>query len=245
LGERSARLVLLRHGESLWNQEGRFTGWMDIDLSEKGILEARDAGRLMRNSGFVFHMAYTSVLKRAIRTLWLVLDEMDLMWIPTNPSWRLNERFYGDLQGRKKLEADEIYGIEQVHRWRRGFREHPPAVSVGDEGFPGDDPRYRHLGADQIPISESLQDTQDRLLPLWMDQIAPDLKKGKSILVVSHGNAIRALVKHIESISDRDIELVEIPTAVPLLYDMDGSLCPRACRYPGGLEGHGHSRNDI
>lgn len=135
MGERSARLVLLRHGESLWNQEGRFTGWMDIDLSEKGRLEAREAGRLMHNSGFVFHMAYTSVLKRAIRTLWLVLDEMDLMWIPTYPSWRLNERSYGDLQGRKKLEADEIYGMEQVHRWRRGFREHPPAISVGDERF--------------------------------------------------------------------------------------------------------------
>lgn len=245
MGERSARLVLLRHGESLWNQEGRFTGWMDIDLSEKGRLEAIDAGQLMRNSGLVFHVAYTSVLKRAIRTLWIVLDEMDLMWIPTYPSWRLNERFYGDLQGRKKLEVEEIYGIEQVHRWRRGFKDKPPAMPVGDERFPGNDPRYRHLEVGQIPISESLQDTQDRLLPLWKGQIAPELKKGRSILVVSHGNAIRALAKHIESISDRDIELVEMPTAVPLLYDMDDSLRPRARRYLGGLEGHGHSRNDI
>ena len=162
MGERSARLVLLRHGESLWNQEGRFTGWMDIDLSEKGRLEARDAGRLMQNSEFIFDMAYTSVLKRAIRTLWIVLEEMDLMWIPTYPSWRLNERFYGDLQGRKKLEMEEIYGIEQVHRWRRGFREHPPAMPVGDERFPGNDPRYRHLEVGQIPRSESLQDTQER-----------------------------------------------------------------------------------
>lgn len=245
MGERSARLVLLRHGESLWNREGRFTGWMDIDLSEKGRLEAIDAGQLMRNSGLVFHMAYTSVLKRAIRTLWIVLGEMDLMWIPTYPSWRLNERFYGDLQGRKKLEVEEIYGIEQVHRWRRGFKDGPPALPVGDERFPGNDPRYRHLEVGQIPRSESLQDTQDRLLPLWKGQIAPELKKGKDILVVSHGNTIRALVMHIENISDRDIELVEMPTAAPLLYEMDDSLRPRARRYLGGLEGNGHSRNDI
>jgi 2,3-bisphosphoglycerate-dependent phosphoglycerate mutase len=224
VGERSARLVLLRHGESLWNQEGRFTGWMDIDLSEKGRKEARDAGRLMRNSEFIFDMAYTSVLKRAIRTLWIVLDEMDLMWIPTCPSWRLNERFYGDLQGRKKLEMDEIYGIEQVRHWRRGFREHPPAMPVGDGRFPENDPRYRHLEAGQIPRSESLQDTQERLLPLWQDQIAPELKRGKNILVVSHGNTIRALVKHIENISDQDIEQVEVPTAVPLVYELDDSL---------------------
>jgi 2,3-bisphosphoglycerate-dependent phosphoglycerate mutase len=244
LGERSARLVLLRHGESLWNQEGRFTGWMDIDLSEKGRLEARDAGRLMHNSEFIFDMAYTSVLKRAIRTLWIVLEEMDLMWIPTYPSWRLNERFYGDLQGRKKLEADEIYGIEQVHRWRRSFREHPPAISVGDERFPGDDPRYSRLEVDQIPRSESLQDMQERLLPFWQGQIAPELKKDKSILLVSHGNAIRALVKHIENISDQDIELLEIPTAAPLLYEMDDSLHLRASCFPGGLDGRRHWRND-
>lgn len=234
MGERPARLVLLRHGESLWNKEGRFTGWMDIDLSEKGRLEARDAGKLIRDSGLVFDMAFTSVLKRAIRTLWIVLDEMDLMWIPTYPNWRLNERFYGDLQGRKKLEMEEIYGIEQVHRWRRDFREHPPAMPVGDERFPGNDPRYSHLEVGQIPRSESLQDTQERLLPLWQDQIAPELKKGKNVLVVSHGNTIRALVKHIENISDKDIELVEVPTAVPLVYELEDSLRPRARRYLGG-----------
>ncbi len=157
--ERSARLVLLRHGESLWNREGRFTGWMDIDLSEKGILEAEVAGRLMCDSGLVFDMAFTSVLKRAIRTLWIVLDEMDLMWIPTLKSWRLNERFYGDLQGRSKAEMEEKYGIEQVHRWRRGFRDRPPSMPVGDERFPENDPRYSDLTSGQIPRSESLQDT--------------------------------------------------------------------------------------
>lgn len=237
--ERSARLVLLRHGESLWNQEGRFTGWMDIDLSEKGRREAAVAGRLMCNSGLVFDMACTSVLKRAIRTLWIVLDEMDLMWIPTISSWRLNERFYGDLQGRRKAEMEERYGIEQVHHWRRGFREHPPLMPEGDGRFPGDDPRYSDLISDQIPRSESLQDTQNRLMPFWQGQIAPELKKGKNILVVSHGNIIRALVKHIESISDLDIELVDIPTAVPLVYELDDGLRPKTHRYPsspGSLE---------
>lgn len=224
MGEISSRLVLLRHGESLWNQESRFTGWMDIDLSEKGRLEARDAGRLMLNYGLIFDMAYTSVLKRAIRTLWIVLDEMDLMWIPTYPSWRLNERFYGDLQGRKKSEMEEIYGIEQVHQWRRSFRDKPPAMPAGDERFPGNDPRYRHLEVGQIPRSESLQDTQDRILPFWQSQIAFELKRGKNILVVSHGNSIRALIKHIENISDQDIEHVEMPTAVPLVYELDDSL---------------------
>ena len=231
MGERSGSLVLLRHGESLWNREGRFTGWMDIDLSEKGRLEAGAAGRLLLNSGLVFDVAYTSVLKRAIRTLWIVLDEMDLMWIPALKSWRLNERFYGDLQGRKKAEMEERYGIEQVHRWRRGFRESPPSMPVGDERFPGNDPRYRDIGSGQIPRSESLQDTQNRLMPFWLGNIAPELKKGKSVLVVSHGNTIRALVKHIESISDRDIELLEMPTGVPLVYELDDRLRPSAHRF--------------
>ena len=159
------------------------------------------------HSGFTFDLAFTSVLKRAVRTLWIVQEEMDLMWVPVIPSWRLNERFYGDLQGKSKKETEEKFGAEQVHRWRRGFREHPPAVSVGDERFPGDDPRYSHLEVDQIPRSESLQDTQERLLPFLKGQIAPELKKGKDVLVVSHGNTIRALVKHIENISDQDIEL--------------------------------------
>jgi len=236
LVERSARLVLLRHGRSLWNQEGKFTGWMDIDLSEKGIREAKVAGRLMCDAGLVFDMAYTSVLKRAIRTLWITLDEMDLMWIPTRKSWRLNERFYGDLQGRSKAEMEERYGIEQVLRWRRSFRDRPPSMPAGDERFPGNDPRYSDLIGGQIPNSESLQDTQDRLMPFWRDQIAPELKKGKNVLVVSHGNTIRALVKHIESISDRDIELLEIPTAVPLVYELDDRLRPNGHRYLGSPE---------
>jgi 2,3-bisphosphoglycerate-dependent phosphoglycerate mutase len=212
---------------------------MDIDLSEKGRLEAGAAGRLMCNSGLVFDTACTSVLKRAIRTLWIVLDEMDLMWIPALKSWRLNERFYGDLQGRKKLEVEERYGKEQVHRWRRGFQELPPSMPAGDWRFPGSDPRYRDLASDQIPGSESLQDTQNRLMPFWRDQIAPELKRGKNVLVVSHGNTIRALVKHIESISEQDIEQVEVPTAVPLVYELDGSLRPKAHRFLGSIEQSG------
>jgi 2,3-bisphosphoglycerate-dependent phosphoglycerate mutase len=244
LAERSARLVLLRHGKSLWNQEGRFTGWMDIDLSEKGILEAEVAGRLMCDAGLVFDVAYTSVLKRAIRTLWIILDEMDLMWIPTLKSWRLNERFYGDLQGRRKTEMEERYGPEQVRHWRRGFRDRPPSMPAGDERFPENDPRYSGLISGQIPRSESLQDTEDRLMPLWLDRIAPELKKGKNVLVVSHGNTIRALVKHIESISDQDIELVEIPTAVPLVYELDDRLRPEKSRYLGISENRKTLRKD-
>ena len=242
--ERSAKLVLLRHGKSLLNQEGRFTGWMDIDLSEKGMLEAEVAGRLMCNAGLTFDMAYTSVLKRAIRTLWIVLDEMDLMWIPTHKSWRLNERFYGDLQGRSKAEMEERYGIEQVLHWRRGFRDRPPSMPVGDERFPENDPRYRDLALGQMPRSESLQDTEDRIMPLWQGQIVPELKTGKNVLVVSHGNTIRALVKHIESISDRDIERVEIPTAVPLVYDLDERLRPKGHRYLGIPDDRKPQRND-
>jgi 2,3-bisphosphoglycerate-dependent phosphoglycerate mutase len=244
LEERSAKLVLLRHGKSLWNQEGRFTGWMDIDLSEKGIREAEVAGRLICNAGLTFDLAYASVLKRAIRTLWVVLDKMDLMWIPTHTSWRLNERFYGDLQGCSKAEMEERYGIEQVLYWRRGFRDRPPSMPVGDERFPENDPRYRDLISSQMPRSESLQDTEDRLMPLWLDQIAPELKKGKNVLVVSHGNTIRALVKHIESISDRDIELVEIPTAVPLVYDLDDRLRPKGHRYLGRPDDRKPQRSD-
>jgi 2,3-bisphosphoglycerate-dependent phosphoglycerate mutase len=217
---------------------------MDIDLSEKGMLEAEVAGRLMRDAGLVFDVAYTSVMKRAIRTLWILLDEMDLMWIPTRKSWRLNERFYGDLQGRSKAEMEERYGIEQVLHWRRGFRDRPPSMPVGDERFPENDPRYSNLISGQIPRSESLQDTEDRLMPLWLDQIAPELKKGKNVLVVSHGNTIRALVKHIESISDRDIERVEIPTAVPLVYELDDRLRPEAHRYLGISDDRKLQRNE-
>jgi 2,3-bisphosphoglycerate-dependent phosphoglycerate mutase len=220
-----AKLVLLRHGQSLYNLEGRFTGWMDIDLSERGKAEAGEAGWLMKSSGLTFDIAFTSVLKRAIRTLWIVLDEMDLMWIPALPCWRLNERFYGDLQGSSKKEVEERYGKEQVRRWRRGFFERPPAVEAGDERYPGLDPRYRDLPLSLMPRTESLQDTQERVLPFWQALIGPELEKGKNVLVVSHGNTIRALAKHLENISDEDIEKVEIGTAEPLVYELDDQMC--------------------
>ena len=226
-----ARLVLLRHGQSLWNQEGRFTGWMDIDLSEKGRAEAKEAGRLMHKSSFVFDRAYTSVLKRAIRTLWIVLDEMDLMWIPVLACWRLNERFYGDLQGNSKKKMEEKYGIEQVQHWRRGFREHPPPLPDDDERNPLHDLRYKYLETSQIPKTESLEDVQNRLLPFWQGQIASELQQGKNILVVSHGNTIRSQVMYLEGISDQDIEKVEIPTGVPLVYELDDHLRPKTRYY--------------
>jgi 2,3-bisphosphoglycerate-dependent phosphoglycerate mutase len=231
-----ARLVLLRHGQSLWNQEGRFTGWMDIDLSEKGRAEAKEAGRLMHNSSFVFDKAYTSVLKRAIRTLWIVLDEMDLMWIPNLACWRLNERFYGDLQGNSKKKIEEKYGIEQVHRWRRGFRERPPALPDDDKRNPLQDLRYRDLETNQIPKTESLEDVQNRLLPFWQGQIASELQQGKNILVVSHGNTIRSQVMYLEGISEQDIEQTEIPTGVPLVYELDDHLRPKTRYYLRSVE---------
>ena len=226
-----ARLVLLRHGQSLWNREGRFTGWMDIDLSEKGRAEAKEAGRLMHNSSVVFDRAYTSVLKRAIRTLWIVLDEMNLMWIPALACWRLNERFYGDLQGNSMKKMEEKYGIKQVQRWRRGFRERPPALPDDDERNPLRDLRYRDLKTSQIPMTESLEDVQNRLLPFWQGQIASELQQGKNVLVVSHGNTIRSQVMNLEGISDQGIEEVEIPTGVPLVYELDDHLQPRTRYY--------------
>lgn len=219
-------LVLLRHGQSLWNKEGRFTGWTDIDLSDKGVEEAREAGRLLKSCDIIFDVAYTSVLKRAIRTLWIVLDEMDLMWIPVTPSWRLNERNYGALQGSSKKEMEEKYGTEQIHRWRRGFNDQPIALESNDDRYFGAlcDPRYRDLEDIQIPRAESLKDTLNRVMPCWKSRIAPDLNKGKKVFVSSHGNTLRALVKHIEKISDEDIEKFEIPTGIPLVYRLDENL---------------------
>lgn len=221
-----ANLVLLRHGQSLFNSEGRFTGWMDADLSEGGRAEALEAGRLMRGSGLAFDIAFTSVLKRAIRTLWIVLDEMDRMWIPTVPSWRLNERSYGALEGELKSEMDEKYGFRQVHLWRRGFSERPPALFMDDRRYPGSDERYRDVEESLLPLTESLQDTLQRMMPFWWEGIRPELEKGKSVLVVSHGNTIRALVKHLEGISDQDIENFDIGTARPLLYEIDDQMRP-------------------
>lgn len=219
-----AKLVLLRHGQSLFNQEGRFTGWLDIDLSERGKAEAGEAGWLMKSHGLTFDIAFTSVLKRAIRTLWIVLDEMDLMWIPALPCWRLNERFYGELEGKSKQETERRYGSAQVQRWRRGFCERPPAIAVDDDRYPGLYGRYRDVTDSLLPKTESLQDTQERVLPFWQALIGPELEKGKNVLVVSHGNTIRALVKHLENISDLEIEKVEIGTAQPLVYELDDQM---------------------
>ena len=219
-----AKLVLLRHGQSLFNLEGRFTGWLDIDLSERGRAEAGEAGWLMKSSGLSFDIAFTSVLKRAIRTLWIVLDEMDQMWIPALPYWRLNERFYGDLQGKSKAEMEKMYGCAQVQKWRRAFSERPPAIAPDDDRYPGLDDRYRDVQESLLPRTESLQDTQERVLPFWQALIGPELEKGKNVLVVSHGNTIRALVKHLENISDQEIENVEIATGEPLVYELDDQM---------------------
>ena len=229
-------LVMLRHGQSLWNREGRFTGWIDIDLSDEGKKEAKNAGRLLKACGYSFVVAYTSFLKRAIRTLWIVQEEMDKMWIPVFPSWRLNERNYGTLQGCNKIETEARYGIQQVHRWRRGYYEKPPAMDERDERYPANDPRYKMLKDSEIPRTESLKDTLDRLLPLWKEKIAPDLLAGNSVFISAHGNTIRALVKHIDNISDRDIEDVEIPTGIPLVYLLDDELMPRAHFYLRGKD---------
>ena len=226
-------LVLLRHGQSLWNKEGRFTGWADIDLSPEGKEEAGYAGRLLKDCGYSFDIAYTSYLKRAIRTLWIVQEEMDLMWIPVFPSWRLNERNYGSLQGCSKKEMETRYGPKAVHKWRRGYLDTPPAMGEGDERNQAKDPRYETLKGN-IPRAESLKDTLDRMLPLWHERIALDLQAGKKVFISAHGNTIRAMVKHIDGISDRDIEDVEIPTGIPLVYLLDDDLTPKAHFYLRG-----------
>ena len=231
------RLFLLRHGQSLWNREGRFTGWKDIGLSAEGIAEARRAGRLLRCSRYTFDVAYTSFLKRAIQTLWIVQEETDLMWIPVIPCWQLNERCYGALEGLSKSETEERYGKEQVHLWRRGFRERPPALD--DETYISlhCDPRYKVLESAQIPRTESLEDAMKRMLPCWQNMIAPDLKKGKRVLIVSHGNTLRALIKLIEGISDEEIDKVEVPTGITQVYELDEDLRPKAHFYLRNKEG--------
>jgi 2,3-bisphosphoglycerate-dependent phosphoglycerate mutase len=218
------RLVLLRHGESTWNLENRFTGWTDVDLTEQGILEAHEAGRLLKEGGYVFDLAYTSVLKRAIRTLWITLDEMDLMWIPVTRSWRLNERHYGALQGLNKKETAEKFGMEQVHVWRRSYDTPPPALNESDERFPGRDPRYAGLKPEDVPRTESLKDTLERVLPYWHEVIVPDLRGGKRVLIAAHGNSIRALVKYLDKIPDEVITELNIPTGIPLVYELDDQL---------------------
>ncbi len=230
------RLVLVRHGESAWNKENRFTGWTDVDLTEKGIEEAATAGRLMKEAGFVFDIAYTSVLKRAIRTLWLAMDQMDAMWIPVINSWRLNERHYGALQGLNKAETAQKYGEEQVLIWRRSYDIRPPALEESDERFPGHDPRYAGLAKDELPFSECLKDTVARFLPFWHETIAPAMKAGKRVLIAAHGNSLRALVKYLDNISDEEIVGLNIPTGVPLVYELDDQFKPIRHYYLGNAE---------
>jgi 2,3-bisphosphoglycerate-dependent phosphoglycerate mutase len=218
------KLVLLRHGESTWNKENRFTGWTDVDLSDKGIEEAKKAGRALKEQGFVFDLAYTSFLKRAVRTLWLVLDEMDLMWIPVKNSWRLNERHYGALQGLNKSETAKKYGEEQVLIWRRSYDIPPPLLGRSDERYPGHEAKYGSLSKAQLPLAESLKDTYKRCLPYWHKSIAPALLSGKKIIVAAHGNSLRALVKYLDNVSEQDIVNLNIPTGIPLIYELDDNL---------------------
>jgi 2,3-bisphosphoglycerate-dependent phosphoglycerate mutase len=227
------KLVLIRHGESEWNKLNLFTGWTDVDLTEKGINEAINSGKLLNEQGFKFDVAYTSVLKRAIRTLWYVMDEMDLMWIPVIRDWRLNERHYGALQGLNKAETAAKYGDEQVKIWRRSYDTRPPALDESDSRFPGHDPRYKSIPKDELPLTECLKDTVARFLPLWNDEIAPQVKAGKKVVIVAHGNSLRALVKHLDKVSEEEIISLNIPTGVPLVYELDENLEPLKHYYLG------------
>jgi len=229
-------LVLLRHGESVWNRENRFTGWTDVDLTEKGIAEAGEAGRLLAAEGLGFDVAYTSLLKRAIRTLWLALDAMDLMWIPVVRAWQLNERHYGALQGLDKSETAAKYGDEQVHLWRRSYDVRPPALEEADARQPRHDPRDPSLAPPDVPSTECLADVVDRMLPYWNATIVPDIRAGKRVLVAAHGNSLRALVKHLDGIPNEEIVGLNIPTGMPLVYTLDEALKPTARRYLGDPE---------
>jgi 2,3-bisphosphoglycerate-dependent phosphoglycerate mutase len=230
------KIVLLRHGESTWNKENRFTGWTDVGLSERGIEEAFDAGRLLLKDGYVFDIAITSVLKRAIKTLWIVLEEMDLMWIPVYNTWRFNERHYGALQGLNKLEMVDRFGAEQVHLWRRSYDVRPPALTPDDERYPGRDPRYASLSKDEAPFTECLKDTVARALPYWHETVAPMVKEGKRIIIASHGNSLRALVKYLDNIPDEEIAGLNIPTGIPLVYELNDDLTPIRHYYLGDPE---------
>ncbi len=226
-------VVLLRHGESVWNKENLFTGWTDVDLSEKGIEEAHTAGKLMKEAGLTFDLAYTSVLKRAIRTLWLALDEMDLMWIPVINNWRLNERHYGALQGLNKAETAAKYGDEKVLIWRRSYDIQPPMLEKSDPRYPGHDPRYKDLTDDELPVTECLKDTVARFVPYWLNVIAPSIKAGKKVIIAAHGNSLRSLVKYLDNISEEEIVGLNIPTGVPLVYELDENLKPNRHYYLG------------
>lgn len=224
-------LILIRHGQSVWNKAKKFTGWTDVDLTEQGIEEAISAGQRLKKAGFIFDMAYTSYQKRAIKTLNYALEELDMLWLPVEKSWRLNERHYGALQGESKVEMAERVGEEQVHIWRRSFDTPPPKLELDDPRHPSHDPRYAELTPEQLPASESLKDTIDRMLPYWTETIAPAVKSGKRIIISAHGNSLRALVKHLDQISDEDIPGLNIPTGVPLVYELDENLQPTKSYY--------------
>lgn len=230
------RVVLLRHGESTWNKENRFTGWTDVDLSDQGREEAASAGRLLRETGFVFDIAYTSVLKRAIRTCWMALDELDLLWIPMERSWRLNERHYGALQGLNKAEIAEKHGEAQTKIWRRSYDVPPPPLAVDDPRHPSRDPRYASLTPAEMPSTEALKQTVERFVPYWLNTIAPVIASGKRVLITAHGNSMRALVKYLDRVSDQDIVELNIPTGIPLVYELDASLAPLKHYYLGDPE---------
>jgi len=230
------KLVLLRHGESVWNKENRFTGWKDVDLSEKGLGEAKQAGQVLKEQGFTFDIAFTSVLKRAIRTLWITLDGMDLMWIPVHRTWRLNERHYGALQGLNKTETAQQHSEEQVKIWRRSYDIPPPPLEKSDERYPGNDPRYKELIEKDLPLTECLKDTVARFMPAWNDMIAPRVKEGKKVIIAAHGNSLRALVKYLDNVSEEEIVGLNIPTGMPLVYELDADLKPLKHYYLGDEE---------
>jgi 2,3-bisphosphoglycerate-dependent phosphoglycerate mutase len=232
----TTKLVLVRHGESVWNKEDRFTGWTDIDLSEKGIAEAKAAGKLLKENGYVFDVAFTSVLKRAIRTLWLVQDEMDLLWIPVTHAWQLNERHYGALQGLNKEEMTAKVGEKQVQIWRRSFDVQPPPLEITDKRYPGTEPKYNELTKKELPLTESLKDTIARVVPYWEQVIAPTIKSGKRVIIAAHGNSLRAMVKYLDGISDAEIANLNIPTGIPLVYELDDKLKPVSHCYLGNTE---------
>ncbi|UCG13821.1 MAG: 2,3-diphosphoglycerate-dependent phosphoglycerate mutase [Deltaproteobacteria bacterium] len=230
------KLVLLRHGESTWNRENRFTGWTDVPLNEKGTNEAIESGRVLKQEGYVFDVAYTSVLARAIKTLWIVLEEMDLMWIPVYRSWRLNERHYGALQGLNKAETVEKHGMDQVKLWRRSYDIRPPALTADDPRYPGKDPRYADLKDEERPLTECLKDTVERFLPYWHDTIAPAVRAGERVLIAAHGNSLRALVKYLDQVSDEEIVGLNIPTGIPLVYELEDDLKSIRSYYLGDPE---------
>jgi 2,3-bisphosphoglycerate-dependent phosphoglycerate mutase len=227
------QIVVIRHGESTWNRENRFTGWTDVPLSDKGVAEALAAVRTLGKEGYRFDVVYTSVLKRAIKTAWVLLEQMDLMWIPVVHSWRLNERHYGKLQGLDKSDTVQKYGMEQVHLWRRGYAVRPGALTREDPRYPGKDPRYAGLRPGDIPLTESLKDTVTRFIPFWQDTIAPAVMAGKRVLIVAHGNSLRALIKYVENISEEKIVELNIPTGIPLVYDLEDDLKPIKRYYLG------------